>query len=42
MVKYTVATILKNKAIKAADIVIDVKKELNQSTAVQEIEKLLL
>ena len=38
MAKSTAATILKNKvSIKGADLVMDVKKELEQSTAVEEM-----
>ena len=41
--KSKVTNLLKNKAaIKGADVAIDVKKELKQSAAVEEMEKLLL
>ena len=38
----TVATILKNKVIKVADVAMDMKKELKQSAAVEEIKQIVI
>ena len=42
MAKFTVTTILKNEAIKGADVAMGMKKQLKGPVAIEEMKKLLI